>query len=218
MGIQHAPALSDLFAPVGARDRWVLGRFLRKVAEVQSSRFIQQRPGLRATAINGATYLGGPAWSLSLDGPDQEAVKAVAGDFRQLWSDRESTSAASVIQILKAHAAARGSDGSRVIITQLEALEERLSDRNERDPRAAVLEEGRGQRPPREIIRAWLYGEYLHGDYEKAVDVGDGDPGAVPAIMQFSLQTAIHDFLDMWMYLGRLVQAVVDDEQLSRTR
>lgn len=218
MAVQDAPALGDLFAPVGSRDRWVLERFLRKVNEVRSSRFIQRRPGLRATAIPGATYMGGPAWNLSLDGPDQEAVKAVAGDFRQLWSDRETASAARVIEILKGSAAARGSDASGVIISQLQSLEKRLRDRNERDPRGAVLEEARGERPPGEIIRAWLYGEYLHGDYEKAIDIGDGDPGATPAIMQFSLQTAIHDFLEMWMYLGRLVRAVVDDEQLIRAR
>lgn len=132
--------------------------------------------------VPGENVLGGQAWEIRPSGPDQEAVKAVIGDFRQLWTDHRPTSAMSVLKILRGSAKRRGSAAGAELVSQLEVFRRRLLERKSVDPGGKMLVEGEfgesREIAPEEIIDSWLNGEYLHDDLEKADQLGLGEgPG-----------------------------------------
>lgn len=216
-----AARLSDFFAPLTAAERTRLRRFLRKAAELAGSRFAASKPELRARILPGQTEAGGQAWEIVPSGADQEAVKAASGDFRQLWTDSNRSSAASAMSILKNAAKRNGSDKSRKMIANLREFGEELKERGRTDPRGKVLTEADGggsrEMPPREIINLWLNGEYLHDDLDKANELGLDEESAMAALTQFSLQSAIFDYISYWSALAKLVRQVLEDPALAET-
>lgn len=210
---EKAP-LDYIFTPFDERELWKLDRFARKVREMKATRFMAGKPGLKAKSVPGATYLGGPAWSLSNDGAAQEDIKALSGDFRQCWAPSEKTSATKLIEMLRRHAARRKTDASAEMVRWLSDYEGRLECRAEADPRGAMLDEMEGQIAPSKIVESFLHGEYLHPDYEKAQFVGDGDEGAAPAMMGFSLEMTLRDFVHLWDELAAIAETIVADPRM----
>jgi hypothetical protein len=60
-----------VFEPLSTSDRAIVERFVNRVDKLERTAFAGEKTGLRATSIPGATYMGGPAWHLGLDGADQ---------------------------------------------------------------------------------------------------------------------------------------------------
>ncbi|MFP5326106.1 MAG: hypothetical protein ACLGHT_01335, partial [Acidimicrobiia bacterium] len=107
--MEAMPAPFDyVFTPLSAEERWALERFVSRVDRLRGSQFAASQSGLRATLLPGATVLGGPAFQIGVDGPPEEAVREVIGDFRQLYTDSNNASAAKVAAILKRRAYERG--------------------------------------------------------------------------------------------------------------
>jgi len=77
-----------VFSPISADDRWVLQRFVSKVDALNASSFRDSETKLRATAIPGATYLGGPAWHMRVEGPDEQALslQSAMRDYLSYWT------------------------------------------------------------------------------------------------------------------------------------
>lgn len=206
------------FAPLSGDDRWALERFVRKVDSLNASTFAHTKTGLRAQAIPGVSYLGGPAWRMGITGPSEEEIKAVIGDFRQLYTATNRASAARVLNILKCSAHARGTDTSRKMIASLKALGATLRHRAKHDPRGMLLEEDSlgvsAERSPSDIIDTWFNGEYFHDDPELARQLAEDDNPAVD-MMRMSLQMAIRDYLAYWTALRNLAVEVLKHPELS---
>ena len=213
-----SPPLVYVFMPLGGQDRWSVERFVRKVDALNESEFSRSTSAVRGTLIPGETFLGGPAWQIGVDGPGEAAVKAVIGDFRQLYGDHNRASAAKVLKILQRSAHARGTDAGRDMIAKLKGLRNALRDRRERDPRGKLLEETRSgamvERPPRDIIDTWFNGEYFHDEPELAAQLGP-DGHAAAEMMRLSLHTAIRDHLAYWNALREVAVAVLQDPALD---
>jgi hypothetical protein len=211
--------LTDLFAPLTATERKRFRRFVRKTAELASSRFAQTKPGLSVKMLPGQTEVGGQAWEVRPSGADQEAVKAVNGDFRQLWTDSNPTSAASALAILKNAANRRGTEASREVIRELRKFGRVLEERGRTDPRGKMLVEVEfgvsREMEPREIINLWLKGEYLHDDLDKADELGLDEESAMSAVTQHSLQSAIGDYISYWSVLADLIVKVLEEPALQ---
>ncbi len=95
-----APTIQHMFRPLTADERCRAERFVRKVGELRGSSFAGQPIGLAGELTPGATHAGGQAWGITLKLPSEESLKAVIGDFRQLYTDKNPTSAMSVLKIL----------------------------------------------------------------------------------------------------------------------
>jgi len=208
--------LTYVFTPLAERDRLVLERFVRKVDELRGSRFAGTQTALRATFLPGVTAVGGPAWNIAATGPDDEAVKAVVGDFRQLYTDHNPTSGTSVIKILSRSASRRGTDAGARMCSALRELRREMARRRLEDPRGKLLEEqldgSTAERSPDEIIKTWMNGEYLHDDLEKASEIPLGH-GATE-MMRISLQMAMRDFLSYWVRIRAIAAAVLNEPAL----
>lgn len=206
--------LCDIFSPLSDDQRSVLERFVRKVNELNESSFAKSATGLKGTMIPEGQVLGGQAWQITVDGPPEESIKAVVGDFRQLYAENSNSSAMKVVKILSERANARGTDASREVIGQLRAFRKELRTRGTVDPRGKMLEEdesgGTVQRSPQSIIATWLNGEYLHDDPEKAAELSPEGHASVE-VLRFSLQTAVRDYIEYWSQLRDLAAAVLKD-------
>lgn len=202
------PNLNEVFAPFSDAERRVLERFLRKIDALKASSFAQTESALRATPLPGVTAAGGPAWKVGVEGPSEESVKAAVVDFRQFHTDQNLSSAARVLNVLKASAKRRGTDAGQRMTGRLRDLGKSLEERARRDPRATVLDERYGEMSPREIIDLWLNGEYFHDDAEKAAEVSP-DGGAAVEFLRWSLHSAIRDYIAYWKGIGELVSVVL---------
>ena len=204
--------------PLSADDRWVLERFVRKVDELRESAFTQSETKLRGTMIPGATYLGGPAVQMAVDGPSEEMVKAVAVDFRQIYTDTNNASAMRVMKILQDSARRRGSDEGEEIVTAIRDLRKRIQGRKQHDPRGVFLEETElgefREKTPEEIVAIWMNGEYFHDDRGFADEL---DPAGHMSteMMRMSLQMAIRDFVQYWTVLRDLAFGILKDPALQ---
>ena len=212
------PPLVYIFSPISTDDRWALERFISKVDSLNASSFRHSETKLRATSIPGATYLGGPAWQIGVEGPDEQAVKAAVGDFRQLYTDHNNASAMKVIKILQRAASRRGTDASRDMIEQFRTLRRTLEKRRKIDPRGKMLEEdpsgGSIERSPDDIIQTWFNGEYFHDDRERASELSPDGHAAVE-MMRLSLQMAMRDYLAYWTSVRDIAAAVLKDPALN---
>lgn len=210
--------LARIFRPLSEEERWALERFVARVDRLRASRFAQSESGLRATLIPGATVLGGPAWQIAIDGPPEEAVREVIGDFRQLYKDAGQTSAAKVISILKHSARERDTDAGRAMITRLKELTTIIERRRKADPRGKLLEEDAGgvfvERSPHDILNTWFNGEYFHDDRELAMELSP-DGHASVEMMRLGLHTTIRDYLSYWTTLRELAGWVLEDRVLA---
>src|SRR5438128_9803647 len=123
------PPLGYLFVAFTDLERGVLERFVRKIEALQDSEFPKADLNIIATPCAGPGPRGGQGWSFGLDGPDEREVKAVIGDFRQIYTDHNRTSANSVLKMLKRHAYERGTDSSRRMIHELKSFGKQLGKR-----------------------------------------------------------------------------------------
>lgn len=210
--------LSYVFAPLGVEERRALERFIRRVDAVNASGLTKGTVGLRATNIPGATYLGGPAWQIQSDGLDEQTVKAAVGDFRQIYTESSSVSAAKALRVLSASAGRRRTPASREMIEKLRAMKKTLAKRRREDPRGKLLEEdGDGalvERSPEDIIKTWFNGEYFHEDTDLAEQLEPSGHAAVE-MMRLSLHTAMRDFMAYWTLLRDLAERVLADPSLD---
>jgi hypothetical protein len=208
---------SQAFDPFTADELWALRRFVRKVDELKDSAFAQSETTLKGVMIPGAETLGGPAFQIGVEGPSEEQVKAVIGDFRQLYTDTNKASAARVMNILKASAKRQGNAISTEVIDALRSLKKRIKRRKAHDPRGVFLEEttlGESvERTPENVIAIWLNGEYLHEDLDLA-DLIDPPGHMSNEMMRMSLQMAIRDFIAYWSAIQQLVNVVLEDSRL----
>lgn len=212
------PPLVYVFSPIATDDRWVLERFVSKVDSLNASPFRHSETKLRAISIPGTTYLGGPAWQIGVEGPDEQAVKAAVGDFRQLYTDNNNASAMKVLKILQRAAFGRDTDASHEMIRHLRGLRRTLEKRRKVDPRGKMLEEdpsgGSTERSPDDIIQTWFNGEYFHDDRERASELSPNGHAAVE-MMRLSLQMAMRDYLSYWTSIRNIAAAVLRDPALN---
>lgn len=212
-----ADKATQAFDPFTTSELWALRRFVRKVDELKDSAFAKSETTLKGVMIPGAETLGGPAWQIGVEGPSEEQVKAVIGDFRQIYIDTNQASAARVMNILKASAKRRGNAISAEVIDALRRMKTRIKRRKTHDPRGVFFEEttlGESvERTPENIISIWLNGEYLHEDVDLAGLIDP--PGHMSnEMMRMSLQMAIRDFIAYWTAIQELVNVALDDPGL----
>jgi hypothetical protein len=207
-----ASAIEDAFSPLSVQDRWRVERFIRKVNDLKASTFVQQPIGMSGAAVPGESHLGGQAWEIGLNLPSEESLKAIIGDFRQLYTDSNKTSAASVLNILKRSAHDRGTDSGVKAIAAMKELGIQLQSRRKRDPVASVFDAGQAglltERSPGEIIAVWFNGEYFHDEPKIAAEVEVRDDLGV-GMFRMSLHTAIRDYLDKWIVIANTAQLVL---------
>jgi hypothetical protein len=214
---QSGPPLNFLFSAFSDRERETLERFARRVSGLQESRFPEAELNIVATPTPGPGPRGAFGWSFGIDGPKEFEVKAIIGDFRQIYVDTHRTSARSVIAMLKRHAHERDTDSSRIMIGELRAFGKKLGKRERHDPRGYVLEEapdgGSIRRTPDSILRDWFNGVYFHDDEGPASDL-DREGHSFVEMFRWSFQTAVKDFIIDWGKLRVLVEAVLRDPAL----
>lgn len=140
LSVVSTAKIRETFEVLSADERWVLARFIRKVNDLKTSTFAQQPIGLAGALMAGESHLGGQAWEISLNLPSEESLKAVIGDFGQLYTDSNPTSAARVLSILKRRALERDSPAGREAIHALKKIREHLRSRGEDDPVASILD------------------------------------------------------------------------------
>jgi hypothetical protein len=88
---------------------------------------MQQRIGLTGEVLPGQSYLGGPAWSIGVDAPDEPAVKAVVTDFRVRYTDTNQCSAMRVLRLLQTSAYRRSTPEGRKAVEALKEVRTHLS-------------------------------------------------------------------------------------------
>jgi hypothetical protein len=212
-----ADKVIQAFDPFTADELWALRRFTRKVDELKGSAFAQSETTLTGVMVPGVETLGGPAFQIGVEGPSEEQVKAVIGDFRQLYTDTNKASASRVMNILKASAKRQGNAISTEVIDALRNLKTRIKRRKAHDPRGVFLEEttqGESvERTPGEIVSIWLNGEYLHEDLDLA-DLLDPPGHMSNEMMRMSLQMSIRDFIAYWTAIQQLVDVVLESPRL----
>jgi len=204
--------IAEAFAPFDAAETRRLRRFVRRIEQLRGSSFFET-PGHRITA----TYAGGGLFNIRAESAGDEAVRAVIGPFRELYTDSEPTSAMAALKLLEGHARAADRDRNERLIKHLRALRTAIKKRRQQDPRGVSLDEqadgGSAAVPPRQIIDMWLYGEHLHYDLAKADRIEEHE--VISEMLGFSLESAIRDFTDLWGEIVTLVAAVVDTPELT---
>ena len=207
-----------LFSPFSEREWDALGRFVRKVGALQESEFPSASLDIKLTPVPVAGPAGGQGWAIGVDGPDEREVKAVIGDFRQIYTDRNRTSARTVLKMLTGHARARETDASRSLSCELKAFGKRLGQRKDNDPRGYVLEGARAEesikRSPDSIVKAWFNGVYFHDDDLGLASCLERNGHASVEMFRWHLHTAIKDFIKDWGNLRYLVEAILHDPAL----
>lgn len=192
-------------------------RFARRVGFLQESDFPNASLNIVATPVPGPGPRGGQGWAFGVDGPDEKEVKSIIGDFRQIYTDHNRTSARTVLKMLTGHARARETDASRSLFHQLRAFGKHLGHRKDNDPRGCVLEESvegdSVKRSPDSIVRDWFNGVYFHDEPGPASELErEGHPTV--EMFRWSLQTAIKDFISDWGKLRFLVETILRDPVL----
>lgn len=204
--------ITEAFAPFDAAETRRLRRFVKRVEQLRGSSFFET-PGHQITA----TYAGGGQFNIRAESAGDEAVRAVVGPFRELYTDSEPTSAMSALKLLESHARAADRECNERLIEQLRAVRRAIKERRQRDPRGVFLEEqadgGSAAVPPHQIIDTWLYGEYLHYDPAKADRIEEHE--GITEMLRFSLESAIRDFTEFWARIAELAGAVVDTPELT---
>ncbi|MGN6255335.1 MAG: hypothetical protein ACTHO8_10220 [Solirubrobacterales bacterium] len=209
-----------LFSPFSEGEWDVLGRFERKVRFLQESEFPGASLDIKLVPVPAPGPGGGQGWAIGIDRPDEREVKSIIGDFRQIYTDSNRSSARSVLKMLRGHARDRDTDASQSLFHQLKAFGKHLGHRKENDPRGYVLEgtpdEESVKRSPDSIVKAWFNGVYFHDD-ELGSPLGlERDGHASVEMFRWHLQTAIKDFISDWGKLRYLVEAILRDPALRR--
>lgn len=217
-GPVRLPPPAYLFSPFSEREWEVLGRFERKVGFLQESEFPSATLDIKLIPVPVPGPGGGQGWAIGIDGPDEREVKSIIGDFRQLYTDHNRTSARSVLKMLTGHARLRDTDASQSLFLQLKAFGKHLGQRKDNDPRGYVLEgtptEESIRRSPDSIVRAWFNGVYFHDDDQGRASGLERDGHASVEMFRWHLQTAIKDFISDWGKLRHLVKAILRDPAL----
>jgi hypothetical protein len=173
---------------------------------------MRQRIGLTGEQVPGQSYLGGPAWSIGVDVPDEPLVKAVIGDFRILYTDKNQCSTMRVLKLLQASAYQRNTAEGRTAIEGLKAIRKHLVSRRKQDPVAHILDEDEDgalvDRSPAAIIDLWFHGEYFHDDPDKAEQL-EGGPSLDVEMMRVVLHTAIRDHVRAWIVIRNTANGVL---------
>lgn len=212
------PPPAYLFSPFSEGEWEVLGRFERKVGFLQESEFPGASLDIKLIPVPVPGPSGGQGWAIGIDGPDEREVKSIIGDFRQLYTDRNRTSARSVLKMLIGHARVRDTDASQSLFLQLKAFGKQLGHRKDNDPRGYVLEGEHGgesiKRSPDSIVREWFNGVYFHDDDLGSASGLERDGHAAVEMFRWHLQTAIKDFISDWGKMRHLVEAILRDPAL----
>jgi hypothetical protein len=218
--VVHLPPPTYLFSPFSEREWDAMERFARKVRFLQESEFPNASLKIVATPVPGPGPRGGQGWAFGVDGPDEKEVKSIIGDFRQIYTDPNRTSARTILKMLTGHARARDTDASRSLFLELKAFGKRLGQRKDSDPRGYMLEGTAGsdsiKRTPDSIVKEWFSGVYFHDEEGQASGL-ERDGHSTVEMFRWSLHTAIKDFISDWGKLRYLVDGVLRDPALRRS-
>jgi len=205
--------IRDAFSAPTEQDCTDLKRFIRKVDALQASAFMEHRFGMHGELLPGTSHLGGQAWNLGIDVPDEVLLKSVIGDFRLLYTDTNRSSAMRVLKILQRSAYERGTPAGRAAIEALKEIRKYLQERRKTDPVGQILDADQVgtlvARSPEDIINVWFNGEYFHDDQEFAAELEPGDDLGV-GMMRLALHTAIRDHVSAWTVIRKTASALLD--------
>ena len=173
---------------------------------------MRQSIGLSGELVPGSTYLGGPAWSVSVNLPDEDSLKIVIADFRLLYTDTNASSAMRALSILRRSARARETPQGEEVIEALKAVRQYIQQRRNEDPVGKILDaEPDGtlvERRPQDIIALWFNGEYFHDDHELAEQLEPVD-GLDVDMLRMALHTVIRDHVKAWIVIRNTVRGVL---------
>ena len=204
--------IRDAFSSPTDRDRIDLERFIRKVDALRASAFMEHRFAMHGELLPGVSHLGGQAWNIGIDVPDEELLKSVIGDFRLLYTDQNRSSATRILKILQRCAHERGTSTAQAAVKALKEIRKYLGQRRKIDPVGQILDADEDgtlvARSPEDIIN-WFNGEYFHDDQKFAAELEPGDDLGVE-MMRLGLHTAIRDHVAAWTVIRKTASALLD--------
>lgn len=182
---------ADVYRPFDASESKRLRTYAEDVSTLVAFRFFQG-PKLSVTIAE-------PGIGDTLEGPDEEAVYAVAALFRSLYLDHEPTSYNAILKLLSRSVRARESPTQREATDELRSLR-RLKARALSAGMNTITSSGR-ELTPEVLIDVFLNTTYLHKDDTKmdALEDLQGD-----AFLMFEFLGAVQR-LSQVFWVGRLV-------------
>jgi hypothetical protein len=213
MSMPTKDQVRDAFSVPTEQDRTDLKRFIRKVDGLHGSAFMEHQIGMRGELLPGASHLGGQAWNLGVEVPNEALLKSVIGDFRLLYTDTNRSSAMRVLKILERSAYERGTPTGRTAIEALKEIRKYLHERRKTDPVGQILDADQDgtlvARSPEDIVNVWFNGEYFHDDQEFAAKLEPGDDLGV-GMLRLTLHTAIRDHVYAWIVIRKTTSELLD--------
>jgi hypothetical protein len=211
--------LTESLTPFTPEQIRLLRRFVTQVDKLSASQFLKDSTEpieLKAEFVNGQVQ------NVSLAGPDQEALDAISGTFRELYGGgkRNQTSAKAISKLLGEHANARATAAGEKLAKTLKGYRADLADRDQVDSRMGILVEDPDDlssiQTPRQVIDVFLNGDLLHYEPAKAEELEE-DPHYTEMLMVM-LHSAIRDFAVLWQKLAALVKRILDDPGMVSPR
>src|ERR1700722_1844741 len=149
--------VAEVYSPFDHAEAKRLRTYVADVEALVASSFFHG-PRLSVT-------IGEPGVGDTLEGPDDEATRAVAGLFRSLYADHEPTSYNATLKLLSRHARDQECLRQREVIAELRALR-KLKTQALVSGGMTITSSGR-ELTPEVLIDVFLHGRYLHKDGEK---------------------------------------------------
>jgi hypothetical protein len=156
-----------------------------------------------------AVTVGEPGIGDTLEAPDDETVRAVAGLFRSLYNDHEPTSYAAIIKLVSRHAHERESPRRETAVAELRRL---------RKLKAQALQAGLvtyapgGQAlTPEVLIETFINGHYLHKDENRMAVLEDlrGD-----VVLMFEFLSSLQRLSRVFSIGRAVVRPILDTPDL----
>jgi hypothetical protein len=192
---------AEVYSPFDSTESQRLRTYADDVQTLVSSRFFD---GLKL-----AVTVGEPGIGDTLEAPDDETVRAVAGLFRSLYNDHEPTSYAAIIKLVSRHAHERESPRRETVVAELRRL---------RKLKAQALQAGLvtyapgGQAlTPEVLIETFINGHYLHKDENRMAVLEDlrGD-----VVLMFEFLSSLQRLSRVFSIGRAVVRPILDTPDL----
>lgn len=193
-----------VYSPFDASESQRLRTYADDVATLTSSRFFD---GSRLTIT-----IAEPGVGDSLEAPDEETVRAIAGLFRALYNDYEPTSYVAILKLLRQHAHKREGAQREAAIAELRGLH---------GLKAQALQAGLvtyapsgSALTPQVLIETFINGHYLHKDEKRMAVLEDlrGD-----AVLMFEFLSSVQRLTSVFTVGRSVVEPILKVHALVHT-
>jgi hypothetical protein len=201
--------ISEIYSPFDAADARRLRVYVDDVETLVASSFFKG-PALSLTV--GGPDLEGQGISEKLDGPNEEAVRAVAGLFRSLYDDNEPTSYNATLSLLGRNVHEHESPRQRDAKDALRDL--RKWKARALLPGGMTIKSNGRELTTVDLIDLFLYGRYLHKDDEK---VGTLQDFPLDAVLMFEFMGAVQRLARIFWVGRNVVKPILETPSVLPT-